>query len=86
MNDPKTIDFAVLDLKPGHKYVIFVDPTAVDLDTLMDVRLDADAVFIPVAVPPGKTVSDCVKLSPRGGTAEEFIEQFTEGEPNGVPD
>lgn len=86
MSEPKTIDFSVLDLKPGHKYVIFVDPAMVDLEQLANVRLDADAVFIPVVVPPGKTVADCVHLSPRGGTAEEFIEQFTEGVHHGIPE
>ena len=86
MSEPKPIDFSVLDLKPGHKYVIFVDPCAIDMDALINVKLDADAVFIPVSVPAGKTVTDCVKLSPRGGPAEEWIQQFNEEHPNAVSD
>lgn len=82
-----TIDFAKLELKFGHKYLLFVDPTRVDIDNLPQ-DLTADVLVIPVLARSGRPISDSVYLVDRGGSAEEWIANMTKDEetPNGIPE
>lgn len=73
------IDFSLLELKPDHKYILFVDPSSVDIQELsrIDPAPNTEVLIFPVRVPSGMKVQDCIFLKDCGGTAEEFIQKFT---------
>lgn len=64
------VDFATLELKPEHKYILFVDTTRVDIDALPN-DLSVDILIVPVIVSGGKSIRDSVLLVDRGAVDQE---------------
>ena len=50
-----------VELKPGCRYLIFVDSAAMDVDALRHAEpIDSDVEIVPLMLPPDGTVQDAV--------------------------
>lgn len=55
-----------VEIKPGRKYLVFIDPLCVDVESLAfnanNSGVDMDVLFVPVMPPPGGTIDDAVRV------------------------
>ena len=60
--------FASLEIKSGREYLIFFDSSVLDTETVLkslDDMPEFQGMFMPVNVPPGKTINDVIKFAGR---------------------